>query len=68
MSDIPIKPAAEGAGGAPDPDAQELAAKHDIPLNEAERVIAERGNDRGEVDAEAQRQKLDGTIEPSTGD
>jgi hypothetical protein len=63
MSDIPTKPAAEGAGGAPDPDAQELAAKHNIPLGEAERVIAERGNDRGEVDAETQKRKMEGTID-----
>ncbi|WP_193227747.1 hypothetical protein [Aureimonas psammosilenae] len=53
MSNIPTAPA-----GAPDPDAQELAARQNIPLEEAQRIISERGNDRGAVDAEVQKQKL----------
>ncbi|WP_188909683.1 hypothetical protein [Aureimonas endophytica] len=54
MSDITRKP----EGGAPDPDVQELAARQNIPLEEAERLIRERGNDPAVVDAAAQREKL----------
>ncbi len=42
----------------PDLEAEELAAKHNISVDEAKRLIAERGHDRGAKDEAAQETKL----------
>ena len=39
-------------------DVQELAAKHNISIEEARKLIEKVGTDRGSVDAAAQDQKL----------
>lgn len=45
----------------PDLEAEELAAKHNISVDEAKRVIAEKGHDRGAKDEGAQENKLPDT-------
>jgi len=45
----------------PDLEAEELAAKHNISVDEAKRVIAEKGHDRGAKDGGAQENKLSDT-------
>ncbi len=51
MSNIPM----DNAGDArPDTEAEELAAKHGISVDEAKRHIAENGHDRGGKDGAAE--------------
>ncbi|WP_156421323.1 hypothetical protein [Aureimonas sp. AU40] len=52
MSNIPIEPGAE-----PDLAAEELAGKHNIPIDEAKRIVAEQGTDRATIDGAAERAK-----------
>ncbi len=52
MSNIPIE-----ENATPDLAAEELAAKHGISLDEAKRILAEKGSDRATVDGAAEEAK-----------
>ncbi|WP_279478024.1 hypothetical protein [Aureimonas sp. SK2] len=55
MSNIPIE---TGGPARPDTEAEELAAKHGISLEEAKRHIAERGHANAAKDGAAEAAKL----------
>ncbi|WP_062207491.1 hypothetical protein [Aureimonas sp. AU12] len=55
MSNTPNSAAQE----APDLEAEELAAKHNISLDEAKGIIADKGHDRGTKDGTAGQMKAD---------
>ncbi len=52
MSNTPIE-----SGGEPDLAAEELAGKHKIPIEEAKRILAEKGTDRATIDGAAESAK-----------
>ena len=56
MSNTPLN---DAETARPDAEAEELAAKHGIGLDEAKRHIEERGHDRAEQDGAAEAAKAE---------
>ncbi|WP_182085102.1 DUF3606 domain-containing protein [Aureimonas sp. ME7] len=54
MSNVPVT---DQTNGMPDNEAEELAAKHGISVEDAKRIIEERGHDRASKDGAAEEIK-----------